>query len=468
MQSEAGNLSSTQQLSVKIATPAQGVVNSSVSKEVLKSMNQSGETPLDWVRNNLKPNEPALVPTKVLKEVEEKREEVRKAETVVEPPAPADATAEGYEINPKPKDAPLDTPVEEPKAEEPKVEAPPDPDAEIEKLLEDVPNVPAAENFKKLRTKLRETARTAIEVKEANARLEATLQKYTTGEVLPEVLLEKENEIQRLSRYEKLHSLKTSKAYQEAFVKPLDSLQSRIGALAADYDIPKEEVSGFVAEALSITKQSDLNRFLADHFDDVGALEVKQLINQTRDLQTKAKEAENEPGKALDALMEEHRRIEEFRDAERKSKVSSMSRDTWADSLLKIREEGQVPELILKDNDPEHNDTYVRPILSAASQEYAKLVNLLAENGLQHLSHDLGYALARMVQLAHASAISIRSRNEALKHAEEIERNTRRTSNMVRPPIGSSGGGSGAMPQAKAPTSPAAAADAILKGVMRK
>lgn len=408
-----------------------------LARDILAGMKKA-DSPIDFIRKNLAPPENTVDPTKLIKEQEEKRaiadklvtspEPVKVDTTTTEEAKPSEDASIQYDIELKEPDV-VDASNKIPKSDG---QAPVDIDP-LEAELDAANQVPAAENFKKLRIKAKETLKTLAQVQEEKARIEAELNKYKTGEVVPEILQEKENRIAQLSHYEKLHNLKMSPDYQEAFVKPLNKLQTRLSEFAKDYNIPPEQLN----KALNITNQADLNRFLSDHFDEIGGLEVKQLLNEVKTIQTKAHDAEKEPAKALAELQEEHTRISQIRNAERKNGIAAKSKEGWVKSLFKIREEGKAQELIMKDTDPEFNDKVVKPIMTAAATEYGKIITLLAENGLENLSEELSFALARMVQLAHASAISIDSREAAIKHAKTLEQNTARTNGFIRPGIGS-------------------------------
>ena len=138
----------------------------------------------------------------------------------------------------------------------------------------------------------------------------------------------------------------------------------------------------------------------------------------------------------------------------------------WVDSLVKIKEEGTALELIHKPGDSEYNSKYVDPIIKKAAVEYGKLVTLLSENGLERLPKDLAFAISRMCQLAHASAVAVHTRNDAVKHIEELEGNVQRTTNYIRPQLGATNGGGGkAEAPGSKPTTTEEASNALLKQV---
>ena len=399
---------------------------------------KDAESPLDFIRSNLKgplPPEVAALPAQLVAEEDKKREQP------VSPVPEAKKEASPYPFEAKP----------EPKKEEP---AQPTPEAQ--------PTDDKEENFKNLRKKVSETVTTLKEKEKTVEELQTKIKKYETGEELPEVLKAKEARIAELERYERLHALKTSPAYKEQFIKPLTGIKDRLNAIAKDYEIP-EEIMG---RALELKNRKDLNGFLSENFDEVGALEVKQLITQAQELETKAKEAETEPAKAIVQLEENYKVAREAKRAKDNEVIVNVSKDAWVDSLIKIKEEGKIPELIYREGDTEHNKTYVEPILQAASAEYGKIIRMLAENGLETLPKDVAFALARMVHLAHASGIALQARTMAEQAARELQQNVTRTTRYERPAIGSSGGSG----QASAPTpkSPSEAADMLINQVMAR
>lgn len=321
------------------------------------------------------------------------------------------------------------TPIDEPK------DATPD-TPQQETLEDDIPeDAPAqAVNFKKLRTKYKETAKTLKEYQEKHATLEKKLTEYESGTAVPEVLQQTQAKIEELERYKHIVEFKASPEYDEKFVKPLNSLSEKLEGYAKDYDIPTEVLK----EALSYKNRAELNRFLDSHFDGVGALEVKQIITDMRTLQDESRQFEQEPLKAIDRLRNENARVMEQREYERKTNIAQSSRSAWSDALTQIRAEGQVPELISKETDTKHNETFVKPIVAAAATEYGKFIKSFAEAGLKDLPSKDAKALARCVLLSVASAFAIKTRNDAVDYVNNLERTVERTTRYSRPSIGSS------------------------------
>ena len=287
------------------------------------------------------------------------------------------------------------------------------------------------QHFKKLRLKVKETESTLKTVLAEKEDLKSQVEKYAKGEVIPEVLQQKEARIAELEHYEQLHNLKGSAAYKEKVAKPLEAKQARLKAIADDYGIPENTL----IEALNFEKESELNGFLANHFDGVGALEVKQLVTDMKSLHGQAAEMEKTPAQTLARIQQEQAQIEAAQDATRKNQLAASSRSAWIDALTDIRKDGRALELIRKENDNEHNTKFVDPILKQAAAEYGKFITAFAKAGIKELEPEVGRALAEAVLLAHASATALSTRTEAMRQAEEITNNTRYNS-LIRPSVG--------------------------------
>lgn len=409
---------------------------------------KDADSPLAFIQANIRPKD---IPQQAAEEITAKRhmEEAARSQAPV-PEAPKKVEPE-YDLNPKPK-------VEEAKkdAAQPTVPVPPVPAPETGDDRE--------ENFKKLRTKLGETTSALKEKDKEIESLQSKVKRYENGEEFPDVIKKLQDENSKLSRYEKIVALKTSPEYEDKFIKPIGEIKTRLSTIAKDYGIPETAIE----RAINITNKRELNTFLSEHFDDVGALEVKQLISNVQDIQTQAKAAEAEPSKVLEDLRIEHEGLKKQEQEKNINSIVTSSKDAWIDSLLRIRTEGKVRELIPKEGDEEYNKTYVEPILRTAGTEYGKLVRLLAENGLRSLPKDLGHAIARMVHLAFASSMSIEARERAEAEAEDLRKNSERTTRYGRPLGAVVQGGTGEAPPAPKAKNPEDAAQQILNQVMTR
>lgn len=411
------------------------------SSEIKKTFVKGGDSPLDFINNNLKhyglqPVAQPLDPQGTLAKVEANRSQSEtqpnsadKIATIIEPELTFDS-------NKLPEKEVLE---ENKNADEIATNLP------EEKVTEDLtfaePQVNDKElNFKKVRETLKEKTNLLKQKDEELKTVSEKLKKYETGEVLPEVLSEKESEIERLRTYEKIVNLKGSVEYQEKYIKPISKIQEKINQIAADYDIPVDVIN----DAVETTNQADLNRFLSDHFDNVGALEVKQLFTEMKNIQKEAQTAEKEPETAIQKLQQESAEIRQRVMQEKRVKLAGTVKNSWRNQLGRIHQEGKAKELISIEGDEEHNTNIVKPLLTAASQEYGKLVTMLADNGLEELPDSVADALARMVLLAHASATSITSREAAQRHAEEVTANAQRSTSYSRPLTSGGFGGNSA------------------------
>lgn len=379
-------------------------------------------SPLEFIKANLKPKAPlpSDIPAQALAEVNAQRakENVVSANPVTEAAAEAIKETPEYDVNLEPKKEVADE-------KESKPSVPPVSDTAVDKE----PGNDRDENFKKLRIQLGEVKDVVKEKEKEIESLQSKVKRYETGEEFPDVVKQLQEENAKLSRYEKIVALKTSPAYEEKFIKPLNDMRTRLNAIAKDYGIPER----IMDNALNIKNRKELNMFLSEHFDDVGAIEVKQLISHAQDIQTQALEAEKEPAQAMESLRQEHEEIKKAEAAKNVNSIIATSKDAWIDSLLRIREEGKARRLIPKEGDDAYNKEKVEPTLRAAGTEYGKIIRMLGENGLKTLPKDLAHAIARMVHLAFESSASIEDRDRAEREAEEAIKNAERTTRYGRP-----------------------------------
>jgi hypothetical protein len=322
----------------------------------------------------------------------------------------------------------------------------------------------AAENFKNLRTTVKDLKEETKRKDKLLTELTKELESYSKGEKIPEELERREARISELEHYEKVLNLKKSRYYQENFIEPLNGIKSNLERIAKEYNIEPDRLK----QAANLPSEAELNRFLSNNFDVVGAAEVKSIVRDYKALQSKAAAAEKEPVQALNKMIEDANIARAAEQAKRLEVMQDTTRDAWREALNHIKDEGKVRELIYKEGDTEHNEKIFTPIVQAAAGEYGKLVKELARNGLESLPKELAYALSRLCQLAHASAVAIDSRERAVSMAEQLENNTKRTQRYIRPSVsggmdssaGRNGAGAGG-----GPNSPEEAAEALLKSV---
>lgn len=320
---------------------------------------------------------------------------------------------------------------DENKAPEPEKQAAPTSEIDVDLDSEEVPKEPdkIADNFKKFR-KITKASKEAAAAAEKKAKeLEEKLKEFNDGTFIPEVVQEKENEIARLSVYEKLHSLKTSKEYRQKFVEPLNQLGSQLENIAIDYEIPPETLE----EALNITNRRELNQFLSSQgFDEAGASEVKSIFEKMRDLHGAARQAELQPAQVLKELQQEAQAMQAQETAQRNARISDQAKTAWVKALTKLRQEGKHQELIHRETDPAHNAN-VNRLLSAASSEFGKAVKALVANGLKELPEEIGEYFANMSIHGHTSVINALTRDSFAQEAERLEQQNREINQFIRP-----------------------------------
>lgn len=382
---------------------------------------------------------------------------------VAGPPAPestSSVTLSNPDITPKFfEDASGDEPKEKEQTESSE-------DDELKEILN-----PGTEHFKKLRTSHSELKKTAAQLKEERDALLDKVHKYDSGEIVPDVLKQKDEEITRLSKYEKLVNLKASKEYQEKFIIPIEQTRTKLKEIFADYGVPTEELDGVVNKAFNAENNVDLNRFLQEHLgnDQLGAIETKALVVKAKEIQQAASNAEKEPAQMLANLQAETEAVMQVKEQNRKDRIVSTAKSSWLESLDEIRTEGKLVELIHREDDPEFNKAYPDQILSQAAKEYGKIVTELGLLGATDLPKPLAKALAKMVLMAHSSGVAVETRNRAMEGIDELTQNLTRHHNMLRPPIGGGvprNGGGGPAPTKT--LTPEQEAKNILSGVLAK
>lgn len=320
-------------------------------------------------------------------------------------------------------------------------------------------------NMRALRKAKNELAAKAKAEQERADKLQKELEKVNTGEAIPDVLLEKEARIAELEPLEKIVKLKTSREYQERFTKPLQEIQTKLEAVAESYAIPKEVLK----QALNIQNPAELNRFLMTkvHLDELGALDVKQLVNQARELTAGAIQAEQEPVAAMEKLIADAEVARLAREKEESAIVASSARKGYAQAVALDKKENLFPELVYREDDAEHNKNWAKPIDAKAQAEYGKMVKLLRESGLKRLPEELAVALARAARFLAAGPVLANTRQQALDYATAIEENTRREAAYERPAFGGGTQSRGYAPQQRdKPMTPESMADELLNTVV--
>lgn len=344
--------------------------------------------------------------------------ESKKQEAVA---VPTDVPNE-YEINPQPK-AVAPAPVKEEGYQTEEVD---------QFISANEKGISEQTGFKNLRTRLK----TVTHQSKAQAAELETLRKkvtdYESGLAVPEITAEQTARIAELEKYEKLYNLKATPAYREKIIAPIQAETAKLQSLAKDYGVSDEVLQA----AFAAPTAAETNRILSQHFqDDVGALEAKSLIKNIRGIRAEAAELEKEPAQAFTRMQEESDRIVAEKRARANESIVHTSKDSWVESLTELRADPRFPELSYREGDTEHNEKFVRPILTKAGQEYGKMVKALAEHGLTEMPKDLGVAMSKMVQLAHQSGILAHQREVLSARVAELESLLKINNGLNRPGV---------------------------------
>lgn len=324
------------------------------------------------------------------------------------------------------------------------------------------PQASTAENFRKLRTTLKETKRTAADLLEQKTQYETKVKQYESGEVLTEETKKLRERISQLEPLEHLINLKKSDGYAHK-VSTLGTKTDTLKALAKDYEIPEE----LIERASHVTNKRELNTFLDQHFDGVGALQAAQIIGEIQGVRGELKSAEDAPRQALEKLNQEHLALRDHEEAKRRNQIVDTGKTSWMSALLDLRAEGKYQEIIPRENDPEFNSTWVEPITKKAGEQYSSLLTALGQDGIQKLDPEVGKGIAKMVLKAVGHDTAVARANAAERALEELQKNTQRENHMVRPRLNGSGGVPPAPTgkQSKGPTGAARAMLSDLAGV---
>lgn len=287
---------------------------------------------------------------------------------------------------------------------------------DVEKLAD--PDAYNSKGFKALRSKLQEKTKILKAQETELAELRKKAKDYEDGLAVPELTQKQADRIAYLERFEKLYALKQSPVYEEKFAKPIRAEQERLKKLAEEYQVPLEKLN----EAFAAGNVAETNRILSASFrDDVGAIEAKSIFREIKKIQDAAAEAEKEPEITFAKMQEENAKIVQERIRKANEGIVNVAKESWGESLQDVRQTGKFPELTFREGDTEHNETYVRPTLTKASQEYGRIVRELGKHGLTALPKDVATALARMTQYAHGYAIAAVQRDAALARVAELE-----------------------------------------------
>lgn len=317
---------------------------------------------------------------------------------------------------------------------------------------------PKAEDFKKVREALKTHKKTAKELLQVKTELETKVKGYETGEILTEETLKLKKRVEELEPLEQLRDLKTSEAYKTRFIEPMKALEDKILESAKDYGVPPQ----LMEQAANLTSKKDLNAFLLEHFDGVEAIRLGETIGSLQRLRGELRAAEAQPKTALEKIHQEHLQLVQEKENRRKAQISETSKTSWASALLDRR--GKMAEITPRENDPEFNSTWVKPLTDKAAQEYGSLISHLGQQGIEKLDPEFGKGLASMALRAIAYDAAAARADALERELSEYQANIERSNAALRPGIRSSGANGGPPPSAK-PSDPKGAGKAILNSI---
>lgn len=268
------------------------------------------------------------------------------------------------------------------------------------------------------------------------------LSKYQTGEAVPDVIQELNQKLDEAEKYRKIVDLKSSREYQSSFVKPMREMYSSLMEYAKEYGLDQQTVNQLV----NTENSAQINQILSRKVDPIGGIEVKKLVMDMHALKRKANEAEADPANSLERLVTEAANARE--DAHRVStdNLISASKQAWTDVSARIHSDGVFVEMITRDDDPDFNEKWAKPLQKHASTEYGKMIKMLAEHGLTNPPKELLQTLSWYAQLAAVAPTLAKTRNELLAEIDNREKSVKRNSQFIRPKLG---GGAHAAPAAR-------------------
>lgn len=313
---------------------------------------------------------------------------------------------------------------------------------------EDTTKIPLLDNFKRLRDSYRETKKALKEREKEAENVRQKIQKYESGEELPEAVKDLKAAAERGAFYEKLHSLRTSREYRDKFIIPLEERKAELKTMATAYGIPEN----IILQATKFQNVAELNRFLSSHFDDVGALEAKEVILDIQSIQKDAIAAEREPAQMFEKLQQESATMYAAEAARRRENINTLARSSWGVALDKIRTDGKAEELIYREGDSRHNEEIVKPFLETASKNFATEMKALIAAGVGELPEQVVTAIAHRHLLAVVSSSALITRRTVLDEMGKLNNGIKSLQGYIKPPLGGSTGsstnGSPAQPRA--------------------
>lgn len=319
----------------------------------------------------------------------------------------------------------------EPEVQQTEIEEEPD--------MSDVPETPAAQNFKKMREVLKEERKNAKKLAKQLAAVEAEKQEWAEGKKIPEILTAKDTEIQRLQAIEKQMNGRLSDEYQELVVKPSVETKNVFTKLAEDYQIPENIREALITKIVSTDNEKERNALITRYFPDViGANKAKELVTEMHRLGGLALDMEKKPVETTQTLQQQY----QARKQEERKKVASVlenvGKSAWAAAMEQTAQEGIYSNLVMDPANSEHNKMVERNQHRAAIQ-YGAVLKELRDNGLKTLPDKLAKGLARSITLAIGGVGAYRELQQVRQELAEIKQSLTVQTTYFRPGVNGNG-----------------------------
>lgn len=306
-------------------------------------------------------------------------------------------------------------------------------DPEVDDLIDS--KQATAVNFGNLRKK----AKTANKkVKELETRiqteyepLKVKLSEYESGMAIPEILQEKDQRIAELEPFQKLYDLKSTSAYQEEFVKPMDLQQEALKVHASAHGVQ----DGLLQAAYSAENDREQNRILSAAYagDTVAVLEAKNILNSMKGIQMKASAAEADAKNSLSEFQAKSTELKIKQTQKRYDEAIVVSKDAWGESLRDLEQDDRFPEIKFREGDSEYNDM-VKKFRMRAGQEFGKMVSDISQNGI---TKPVAIAIAKSNTLSHFAGYLANQNKVQAARIAELENALKESNTFGRPGVNS-------------------------------
>jgi hypothetical protein len=268
--------------------------------------------------------------------------------------------------------------------------------------------------------------------------------------------------LKKTEYYEKLYDLEGTPEYKEKFLLPKAEKLEKLHALGKQYELPPEILN----KATKLTNKRERNQFLVDHFDELGAIEAKELIEDIQTIEANEITARQEPARTLEELRNETEVREAAQITKRITKIGESAHSGWTEALTELTQDALYPELTIREDAPEHNQ-YSRQILDNASSEYGKFVNLITSLGVKELPKEAAKIIAKRFQLSEAALVMAKSREHHYTESKNLLAAVARRNNYNSFPVAGGIAHSNSVPQIEAtkPKNPGEAAKMLLNSI---